>query len=297
MLSRLEFFITETFLSFRRHPAMAFAATICVASALFVASLAGLAILNMDFAVQTEIDRLRISVFFFPETSAREADETFARIQSLPKVASAVFVGKDEAWAKLKKENPKLAAEVKENPYPDGVVVRATDVSALAGLEETISKWPNVHSVASAPDVSSKLETFREAVGRIGFVAGIILAVLALVIVHHTIELTLYARRKEIGIMTLVGATPTTVATPFLLEGMLYGVFGAGIALGCAWLLYGVATQHLLHDYGIGLLQDQFLLSRGALAILVVGVALGLFGSVASVTKYMRRPRSRMTNA
>jgi cell division transport system permease protein len=134
-------------------------------------------------------------------------------------------------------------------------------------------------------------------VSRIGAIAGIILAILSLVIIHHTIELTLYARRREIFIMSLVGATPATIAMPFVLEGIVYGLVGAGVALGCVYALYGYVADNLLRTINAHLLAGSAVLYQGLAILLAGGLALGLFGSLVSVIKYLNRPRSKVTNA
>ena len=298
MLSRIEFFFTETFTSLRRHPAMAVAAILCVASTLFVASMAGVAWLNAHYWVETKIDSVRFNVFFQPEASSEDSNLAVKRIEALSGVESVEFVSKETAWQKLQKEDPKLAREFSDNPYPDEAVVKAKDVSQIPLLVKQVSSWSDiVHSVKDYSDFTSKIEALREQVSRGGFVMGLILALLSLVIIHHTIELTLYARRKEIHIMALVGATPTTIAMPFLLEGFFYGICGAGIALGCTFMLYRYVSESLLNNYRAHLLWDTTVLMNGVITILIAGVCLGLIGSVVSVIKYLHNPRSKLTNA
>ncbi|MHB9024178.1 MAG: cell division protein FtsX [Armatimonadota bacterium] len=297
MLTRIEFILTETIISLRRHPTMAFAATICVAAALFVAGIVGLVILNAKFAADTALSQVRFNVYFQRETSRTEARLVYERIGKLDGVDSAEFVPKEKPWEELKIEDPKLFKSLKRNPYPDAVVVKATRVGNIPALKETLQRWADIHHVQDPMDVAGKLESFQEAVQRIGSVIGFVLAVLSLVIIHHTIELTLFARRKEIHIMSLVGATPSTVALPFLLEGIIYGLFGGAVALGFLTLLYNFAVSAVLKEYSAHLQPVAELLPNGILAILVAGVGLGLIGSTASVIKYLSRPRSKVTNA
>ncbi len=299
MISRLEFFITETFQSLRRHPAMAFAAITCVASALFVMAVVGLVILNAGQAVNTAIDSVRISVYFQNETERNDALAITERIKALNGVAETEFVAKDVPWDKLLTDDPELAKSLKANPYPDMVLVKANDIDKelTDTLTAQLEDLPEVSYVRGAPNISQMLIEMRDGVGRVGSALGIILLILSLVIIHHTIELTLYARRKEIHIMSLVGATPTTVALPFLLEGILYGLLGSGVALGCITLLYRYTTNVIFHDYHTVLLHDSLILTRGIYFILAVGAILGFTGSLASVLKYLNRPRSKMTNA
>lgn len=297
MLSRIEFLISETFISLRRHPAMAFAAVICIAASLFVSGIVGLVILNADHTVDNALGRVRFKVFFQTETSRQEAWVAYKDIAEMPGVATAEFVAKEKAWDALKKKDHELAALVQRNPYPDSVTVKPVDVNALPALKKEISSWPEVHSVRSDTKVSRFLETARVAVNHGGAIVGVILAILSLVIIHHTIELTLYARRKEIFIMSLVGATPDTVAMPFLLEGIVYGLLGGGIAAGTLFVLYRFTVMYTSQTYHTHLLTGSIELTHGVYALLIAGAVLGLLGSVVSVVKYLHRPRSKTTNA
>jgi len=297
MLSKLQFFITETITSFRRHPAMAFAAITCVASALFVAGMVALGILNARFAVNTVKEDVRFIVYFQRETTREEAESAWERIKVMPGVASAVFIEKDEAWKLMTQGESDLPELIGENPLPDAVEVKPVDIGRIESLARGLEKWPEVDRVKREAKVSGALEKIGAGLNRVGAIAGILLALMSLVIIHHTIELTLYARRREIFIMSLVGATPTTIATPFLLEGIIYGLVGAGVALGFVSALYGYVADNLLKSYHAHLLHDPQLLFHGVAVLLIGGVALGLSGSLVSVIKYLNRPRSKVTNA
>ena len=276
---------------------MAFAAITCVAAALFVAGLVGLGILNARFAVHTAIDQVRFDVFFHPETTRDEARAAYRRIETLPDVASAEFVTREEGWRRELKKAPDLAGLIGKNPLPDKVVVKPTNLRAIPELARQLEKWPEVEIVKHVPKVSDVLENFNSGVNNVGTIVGIILAVLSLVIIHHTIELTLYARRREIFIMSLVGATPTTIAMPFLLEGMVYGLIGAAVATGSIVVLYQYLSNSMLQTYNTRLFSESSMMWHGVVILLAGGVILGLFGSLMSVLKYLNSPRSKTTNA
>ncbi|MHB9130145.1 MAG: cell division protein FtsX [Armatimonadota bacterium] len=297
MFSRIEFLVSETLLSLRRHPAMAFAATICVAAALFIAGIVGLAFLNANYLIDTQRSEFRFVVFFQPETSRQEAREDYDRISSMSTVDDAVFVPKENAWEKLKKADPRLVSTLNGNPYPDSVVVKPVDISDVPALKKQISRWSSVRKITVPTKVSDFLQSTHSAITTGGMFMGIILAVLSLVIIHHTIELTLYARRKEINIMSLVGATPATVALPFLMEGIIYGLVGGVIALCTLLPLYQYLMSAVWNAYKTHLLWGSPEMTKGVYVILIAGISLGLIGSAISVTKYLHRPRSKMTNA
>lgn len=298
MFSRIEFILTETFLSLRRHPMMAFAAITCIAATLFVAGIVSLALVNANRAVDTAINRVRFVVYFHPETSREDARAIYQRIRTLPEVAGAGFETREHAWRELTKKDPGLVRMMDDkNPYPDAVIAKAKDVRDIPRVCREIKGWAGVDETAYNEDVSSFLERARIAVGKIGIGMGIILLLLSLVIVHHTIELTLYARRKEINIMSLVGASPSTIAMPFLLEGAFYGILGGGMSFAFLALLYDVLIISARADFGASLVQLPDMLARGGGALVIAGVLLGVSGSLFSVIKYMNRPRSKVTNA
>jgi cell division transport system permease protein len=299
MFSRLEFFITETFISMRRHPAMAFAASVCIAASLFVAGIVGLIVLNVNYATQTTLSRVRFNVYFQPEVERQEAWGAFKRLRDLPQVADAQFVPREKApmWLKMQQNHPDTHSLLNRNPLPDSVIVKAVSLEDIKPLKMELMQWESVRSVRDTPDLVQKLINITAAVKRSGIIIGFILIALSLVIIHHTIELTLYARRREMFIMSLVGATPATIALPFLLEGILYGLLGGGVALGVLLPLYRFAAEKMSVHYGFSLLTKGPEISQGILVVLVTGVALGLIGSTISVLKFLRTPKSRLTNA
>jgi cell division protein FtsX len=156
MFSRFEFVLTETALSLRRHPMMAFAAITCVAATLFVAGIVGLALLNAHHAVDNALNRVRFVVYFHPdpETTREEARAAYRKICGLPQVQSAEFVTSERAWTKIRKDDPQYARLIERNPLPDSVVIKAVHVEDIPALREQIHTWPEVHSINDAPEVS-----------------------------------------------------------------------------------------------------------------------------------------------
>jgi len=278
---------------------MAFAAFTCIAATLFVGGIMGLAFMNAKLVVSRQLERVRFNVYFRPPTPRSETVALYNRIKTMPLVEDAQFKPKEVEWAKLTKESPRLTIGEMENknPYPDVVSVKARLVADIPALKAEISAWPEVHLVQVQDDVNTVLQNAQNITSRVGTVLGVILLLLSLVIVHHTIELTLYARRKEVDIMSLVGASPAIVALPFVLEGALYGIIGGGIAFAGLAIIYRMFTNMLMSKFGEDLWQTTHMLRQSACYLILAGVILGVIGSSLSVTKYMRRPRSKTTNA
>ena len=288
MFSRLEFFLTETILGFRRHPAMASAAIICVASALFVAGLIGLGILNADRMVKDEVGRVALRLLQSAD-SRDDAPDAANRIAQLPGVTTTEFVTKETGLGEMARKDQQLTTLVGTNPLPDSVVVKTTTLTAIPALQEQIKDFPEVDSTSDAPEVSNFLLNAGKAVRFFGTIIGLVLGLISLVIIHHTIELTLYARRKEIQIMSLVGATPTTVAMPFLLEGIVYGIIGGGLGWPdciCSTNTCPPACKRSSTPRSCPRAHP----AAWHPGILAAGAVLGLLGSLVSVIKYLNQP-------
>lgn len=102
---------------------------------------------------------------------------------------------------------------------------------------------PDIRTPSQEATILSDIE---RAISTIGSVIVVILAIVSVVIIANTIKITIFSRRKEIGIMRLVGATNTFIKMPFIIEGMLIGLISALIAFGLLWVLYNYATQFIM---------------------------------------------------
>jgi cell division transport system permease protein len=299
MLSRIEFFIMETAVSLRRHPAMALAAILCVAAALFVTGIVALALLNANTLIDNSLGKVRFMVYFKMSASRAQTVDAFRRIREIPQVEAAktIMVFKEDALAEWKAKDPVLLQDVPGNPFPDKVIVKAKSAKDITSLKKMIMKWQSVESTYGDPAITAKLIGIQNHIRNVGLIVGVLLIILSLVIIHHAIELTLYARKREIHIMSLVGATPSTIAFPFLLEGVVYGLVGGGIALAGLEVLYYFMRVYVSTNLKYNLQWDSSLQVNGAIFILSAGVALGLIGSIGSAIKYVSRPKSPITNA
>jgi cell division transport system permease protein len=164
--------------------------------------------------------------------------------------------------------------------------VRPADVHVVA---TGISKMPAVANVTYAQDAVTRALRVGEVLARVGLVVLAVLVLVAAIIISNTIRLTVFARRREIAIMQLVGATNTYIRMPFVCEGLLAGVLGSVVALGALAL----AERELLPKLTAAL---PFVPIHGAtpnelvlaLELLATGAAVGVVGSWISVGRYLR---------
>ncbi len=288
---RVRFFASEVWRSFTRNVMMQLTAigTVAVTIVLlggFLFARDTLANIGND-AVQ----KIEISAFFADSVSDRDAAGIIHRISADPRVKNVTYVPRDEGLREMRKRlsNEVDTSLLTTNPLPNAVRVKVVDPKDASSVARALKKMPGVANVVYGQDVVQKLLVLSGVLARIGLVIVGVLVFTAAIIISNTIRLTVFARRREIAIMQLVGASGTYVRMPFVCEGMIAGVLGAAVAVG----LLAIAKLELLPKIGAQLpfvplhaapTNDLML----ALQLLGVGAVVGFVASWLSVSRYLR---------
>jgi len=172
------------------------------------------------------------------------------------------------------------------NPFPNAFHVRVRKPEDVTGVAATIAKIPGVAKTDYAAETVTKLLRVADVLGRVGVVMIGLLVFTAAIIISNTIRLTVFARRREIAIMQLVGATNMYIRMPFIAEGMLAGVLGSLLALG----ILLIARIQIVPKIATTLAFVPFNANEPLLAMqcLAVGAAVGVVAAWLSVGRYLR---------
>jgi cell division transport system permease protein len=288
---RVRFFFGEVWRSFNRNLVMQLTAVGTVAVTIVL--LGGF--LFTREAVGTIGDdvlkKIEISVFLSEDATTAEAKSLAAALSADPEIRSVDYIPKSEG---LRQMRERLRGQIDtslltSNPLPDALRVRVVDAERVRAVAASIRKMPHVANVEYAQDAVQKLLRLSDVLGRIGLGIVVLLVFTAAIIISNTIRLTVFARRREIAIMQLVGASGAYIRLPFICEGLLDGLLGAVVALG----LLEIARFQLLPKLFIAL---PFLPMRSvaidqtafALELLGVGALVGVAASWISVNRYLR---------
>lgn len=236
-----------------------------------------------------------VTLYLDKSVTDAQAAALAARIRTQQPEAQIAYVDRDLALKRLRVELGDLSGALDalpQNPLPASLEVTppgSLPAGGLRVLAAELGQLPGVHEVEYGREWLDKLEALGRGLRNFG--AGALFAVLgaALLVVANTIRLAVYARRDEIEIMKLVGATDTYVRAPFLLEGALQGLIGAGLALGSVfalerWLLPR-AQQALV--FASGMAAPRIDLAQSA-SLLGAGALVGLLGSWLAVSRFLR---------
>jgi cell division transport system permease protein len=237
-----------------------------------------------------------VRVIAFLRDDFREIEELQATVAAWPEVGEVFYFSKADGYQEaleLFKDDSAVLRVIEENPQivPASLRVRPVDLEEYSTIEQRLTNSPGVVEVRSAGPAVDQIVAIRDGLGVFFWVLGVMLGIAAVALIANTIHMAIYARREELEIMKLVGASNTYVRTPFLLEGIIEGVIGALLAVLAVFGLYRLALNSLVDlpnfiDIEIGF---DYLRNWGII-VLLFGLAVGLVGSSISlaVHRYIR---------
>lgn len=210
-------------------------------------------------------------------------------IRSLPHVTGAVLVTKGQALAKLQQNlNTNLSEFARQNPLPDSVDINVAQPRYIGAVAAAVGAMPGVSQVQDAQSTVDKLVAFTRAVRILGIFLVAALALATVVVIGNTVRVAVWARRDQIAIQKLVGATNGFIRWPFFMEGAILGLLGAAVSggvvgWGYVWVHRAVARSLAF----LPLLQPRVLVPGLIEVLLGGGLLLGALGSAVSVRRHL----------
>lgn len=289
----MEYFIKEALSSLRYNGLMSFASVSTVALSLLILGMFLVMVLNLNNMASALESQVQISVYLQDGLSDLEMREVGTRITKLSGIVQVNFVGKEEAMSRFKQrlgeQQGLLNALGETNPLPNAFEVKVDKTERVKPVAQAITQFKGVESAKFGQEVIEQLFALTKMVRIFGLVIIIFLALAALFIISNTIRITVFARRKEIGIMKYVGATDWFIRWPFLLEGMMLGFGGALIAVLFLNETYGLLIHQVYESLAFLPLIPQYpFITNISVVLLVTGTAIGALGSTISLRKFMK---------
>lgn len=262
-MGRIFFFVSEAFRALRRSAAPSVAAIVTVAVTTLLLGVL-IPVLRASESTTAEVrEQVGVNVYLFDDATKRETRALRRDIVAIPHVAGAKFVSKRRAVKILERRlgDDEVLGELNRNPLPASFSVDLDDpanlnsvIAALqppnaAGKPQPIS--PIIEEVGAARQEASDITRVTGAVKIVLIVIAALLLVASVLLIANTIRLSIYARRREVEVMRLVGGTNWFVRWPFVIEGILVGVVGAVIAVAILWLGKVTIVDPLAENFGL----------------------------------------------
>jgi len=283
------FFVSEAWRDLRRAGRVGLSAILLITLSLGALGCFWLLSLNLGRAVTQWRERVRVVAYLKEEPKAAAVEDLIGRVQALGGVQRVRYVSRAEALASLKRSLGPQASVVDQlprNPLPASLELTPDEETATPegtrALVQRLSALPEVEEVQGGAEWVESLAQWQRLFQLTGLGVGAVLALAAILTVTTATTLVLHARRDEMEIMRLVGATETVIRLPLLLQGMAQGLMGAVVALAAlevAYVLLAPRVEPLL-NLTLGLGRAVFLSAPQVALLLAGGAMLGALGGL-----------------
>ena len=237
--------LREALGAFRRAPVLTGLSAAMVGLALFVVGLFALATYNLRLALVSIEERVEVVVYLRDDVRQSEIDLLQTELAKLGEVSRVRYVSKREALERAQQDLPEFAdlfSGVEVNPLPQSLEIElrpgARNREVVERVSEAAAGYPFVEDVRYGREWGDKLFTLRRVGAATTAVLGGAFLLVAALIIGTALRIAIFARRDEIQIMRLVGATNRFIRLPFLLEGALSGLIGGLLAWLLTWVVY-----------------------------------------------------------
>ena len=303
-MSSLLYFFRESLTGFKRNLSTALGSIITIFLSLLIIGIfciCGVIINNVVTSVENQVS---ITAYVADDASEQDIHAVEQYIQELPGVESVDFTTKDQAlenFTNSMTSNPDIVAQLDgENPLPASIDVNLSEAQSVSDIANRILENETFVKICDNPDDPSdslqsgqktvdKLFSLTNAIRYIGIGLIVVLVLIAFIFINNTIRLAILARRKEIAIMRLVGASNGFIRGPFLAEGALHAIIGALLAIGVIELIRLFALPRItaaLPWLPINVDPVTFVLIY--VTLLCAGLVIGLLGSVFAMRRYLK---------
>jgi cell division transport system permease protein len=280
-----------------QNPLLCIAAVGTMAVSLTIVAFFGVLFFNFAALTNSWSQRIQIKAYLEKLPPEDVLEEWQKQIKDYPEVASVVYVSRDEAFGRFRKrlgQNSDLLLGLDSSILPASLEIGLKEGARnRAGVEAVVARLRQNSYFSDLRFGQEWLERFDSFVLLLKFSAAILggfLLFATIFIVANTIKLTLYARREELEVMSLVGGTPAFIKMPYIIEGATQGLCGGLLALGTSYFLFSLFLKQnivsLLLTMGVG--QVSFLPPRFQLGLLGAGMVLGILGSMTSLRRFVR---------
>ncbi len=279
-----------------RNFSLSLASISCITITLIIVAVAIMASFNVkNFTEAIEKD-MTIVVFVDNDATEDEVKEIEKDIQCINNVEKYTFQTKKEVKDKMQEESEVFKTVLEnwseeESPLKDTFQVKVKDITSIKKTAERIEKIDKVSVVRYGEGMVDKMISAFSSIEKATYVVVIALVLVTVFLIINTIKLTISARKREISIMRLVGASNFSIKTPFIIEGMILGALGSIVPIVVNIVGYTKFYQHFdgyLYSQLIRLIRPEPFVYQTSLIILGLGILVGMIGSAGAVRRYLK---------
>ena len=286
----------DAFKSVVRNFSLSIASVTCITITLVIIA-AALLISNNVKSFTNDIEKdVTIVAFLNSDITDKEKENFELEIKKNSNIETYTYKSKKEVKDEMIKENETFSSVLKEwddasNPLKDTYTIKVHDVNKINKTAKEIKNISGVNSVQYGEGLVEKLVGVFDAIEKITFIAAGALIIVTIFLIINTIKLTIFSRKREIGIMRLVGASNHRIKLPFVIEGIILGMIGSIIPILVVVFGYSTLFEYfdgILFSPVIKLVKPMPFILYTSLIILGIGMIVGMLGSARAVRRYIK---------
>ena len=294
-MSRVGYNITQALLQIGRNKGMSLASVFAITAMMLILGLFFVITVNVNlFTEMVKSDYDQVEIFLKDATTTDDAQSIMDKVETYDDVKSVEYRSKEDALKIMKKrwgESSYLLDSLGDNPLPNSILITVDSLDSAGKVTEYAGSMDGVEDVKYYKETVEKLTKVTNFLQIAALVIMAFLIVVSVVVVSNTIKLTVFARSREISIMKYVGATNWFIRGPFLVEGILIGIFASLVSAGITYLLYSkivsiIGTQAMM-ILSSPLVPAGYLAGNLICIFLAMGVSIGACGSIISMRKFL----------
>ena len=282
-MNRLGYLIKSGFTGIFSHGLMSFATVTIIMACLIIMGSFGLLVVNINEMLAGLENENEVVAF---------VDDALTLVEAVPNVAGTEFITNEQAMEDFQEDyDPELFEILDASAFRHRYVIHLTDISLMSQTKQDLENLDGIAKVNAHLDYAQAFITARNIVSVVSLVLIVILIIVSFFIMSNTIKLATFTRREEIAIMKMVGASNGFIRCPFIVEGLILGVLGGGLAYLIEWGLYDLVTGKIVTGVTgtlISVVPFSTVMYPLLAAFLGVGVLVGVVGGSSAIRNYLK---------
>ena len=294
-MNRISYNVKQALQQIGRNKGMSLASIFAITAMMLILGLFFVVTVNINlFTEMIKADYDQVEIFLEDSTDESQAQSMMDQIKTHEHVLKVEYRDKDDALNIMKKrwgENSYLLDSLGENPLPNSLLITVDSLESAGEVTDYVSSFEGVEDVKYYKETVEKLTTVTDFLQIACLIIMAFLVIVSVVVVSNTIKLTVFARSKEISIMKYIGATNWFIRGPFLVEGIIIGVFASLVSAAITFAIYSevvslIGTQ-VMTILSSPLVPAGYLAGNLICIFLAMGVSIGACGSIISMRRFL----------
>lgn len=292
-INTVNYLIGDAFKSLKRNKTISIAAAITVLITFIVLGIFVLLAQNANIIIEDLEDKIEIQVYLEDDIRLIDKREIEVKIREQKGVESITYESAEDAYNKVYENNPNLlnGYTLEKNPFPASYIVKIANSAKIDDIIKSLDGLSGIEEVGSQQDIVSTIQKVIQTLKWVGIALFFILIAVSIFLIMNTIKLTVYSRRKEVGIMKFVGATDWFIRWPFIIEGMVIGMIGSLLSSVTIYFLYNIVVDKITSSsliMTVKLIDQSYIITTLLFIFLFGGAVIGGIASFLALRKFLK---------